>query len=291
MGAGEYRISTARAAVSPSLSPKASSQLIIPVPSRQTATTISPTSQLIKIAPTDGVQRIHIGFAYKRWRLHRSAYQSKVGSPSRTDREGTGQKGGFQENLKSKLQALVGPVSSRNPSPKPKSNQPQKLSYRLLNRKPATPFVLSTVSSRNHTPTGPRDTPKSAKPPHASTDLNTLLTRLRTNSSKPDLTQDYQRDTPEPQGKTSMMKPRTTVESLNEGQEAAISPTKAMMQRNVIARLQGKGIVTKSMMRRSSDCSPPPSPLIQEEVNPPLETRDLLVTETDQARQRRGSAS
>lgn len=306
MGAGESRISTTRAVASAPISPKASC-LITPTPLRSAAPIASHTSRLVKITPNDGVQRVNIGAAYTRWRLHRSAYQSKLSSPLRTAREISTQALNFQENLKSKLKGLAG--TDDNQSPKGNAKPPvQKLTYRLHNRKQLPPLVLSSSSSRAVTPGAvlSKETPKSATVAKFPTDLSALSAKLRSTGSKPELAVHILKETSEPAEdnasdlsalaaklRSSSLKKTSTVESLRETPESTIFPSKLYPDQGILAKLRDKGLggLTSKMRRASAMEIPPESGLIRGEELPPVEARGLMVAEAEQGRQRRGSAS
>ena len=290
-------MSTARAVSPPKVSPKASC-LITPVPVRPVA---FHTSHLVKVAPNDGVQRVNIGAAYKHWRLHRSAYQSKLTSPMRTARETPNQALTFQENLKNKLKEIGGNRDNRSPEASPKP-QTQRLTYRLHNRKPLPSLVLPTSISRTDT-SGPaiKETPKSAAP-KTSSDLSTLTAKLRNSGSKHELTLEQRKETSEPTTDSNLpsdlsalvaklrnasLKKTSTVETLRETPDSA---TKLSPQGSLI-KLREKGLGTLSRLRRASEVELlPESGAIRGEELPPVETRGLIVTEVEQSQKRRGSA-
>jgi len=299
MGAGEARISTTRAVASPQISPKASC-LVIPTPLRPPIS--SHSSRLVKIAPNDGVQRVNIGAAYTRWRLHRSAYQSKLTSPLRTARETSNQVLRFQENLKAKLKGLAD--TEGNQSPTGSSKPPaQKLTYRLHNRKRLPALLLSNSSSKPATPANVLSrtaTPKSATA-KSSADL---APKLKSTGSKPEFTLHLLREASVPGSDTASdlsalatkmrslsLKKTSSVESLRETPDSIISQSKLYPDQGILARLRDKGLAgLSSKMRRASAMElPAESTAIRGEELPPVETRGLLVAEAEQGL-RRGSA-
>lgn len=301
MGAGESRISTSRAVASPQISPKASC-LITPVPLRPLVTYAPHTSRLVKIAPNDGIQRVNIGAAYKRWRLHRSVYQSKLSSPLHSGRATPYQVRAFQENLKTKLKDLA---STESPEAKP---QVQRLTYRLHNRKQIPLLIKSSSSSRVGTPGASAivsiQTPKSATAARMSPDLSTALTaQLRNTVSKQETAPEHVKEKTEPvlsinppsvlasiaeRMRSASLKKSPSVEPLRETPESAFS----MLNPDRNSRLRPKGLGSLSKLRRSSAIEiPSPTRVVRGEELPPVETRGLIVDEAEQARQRRGSAS
>ena len=299
MGAGESRISTARAVPSPQISPKASC-IITPVPLHPLSSYAPHKSRLLKIAPNDGIQRVNIGAAYKRWRLHRSVYQSKLSSPLRSGRDTPYQVRTFQENLKSKLKDLA---STENPDAKP---QAQRLTYRLHNRKQVPLLIRSSSSYRVGTP-GTAAIVSNQSPTSAARvapDLSTALTaQLRNAASKQETVPERLKEKTEPvlninsssdlasivaRMRSTTLKKASSAESLRETPDSALS--KLNPDQSALAR-RPKGLGSLSKLRRSSAIEiPSPTGLVREEDSPPVETRGLMVVEAEQGRVRRGSA-